>query len=280
MTNILKYIKNIFKVLIWPIIFMIGQFLLVLIFGIIFNFTKYNEIKLTNENLDEENLTIVYNDYIKTAEYKEELQAFINSNLLCITIITFIIFCIIFYCLYKKYKFDYGNKLTFKVCILLTVFGVCLNTCYNFIISSINDIINFTNAYDDININIFVYIICTGIFGPILEELLFRGIIYNKLKAFNSNMKSIILTSVIFAFFHHTLVQIIYAFCLSFILIYVYEKYKNIKAPILVHISSNIMNIFACIFIIHNNLFLNTLIFIFSIVILFIINLKIVKKDL
>lgn len=280
MTNILKYIKDIFKVLIWPIIFIIGQILLVLIFGVIFNFTKYNEIKLTNQNLDEENLTIVFNDYIQTTEYKNELQAFINSNLLYITIITFIVFWIIFCCLYKKYKFDYCNKLNFKVCILLMMFGICLNTCYNFIMSSMNNVINFTNVYNNININIFIYILCTGILGPILEELLFRGIIYNKLKTFNSNMKSIILTSIIFAFFHHTLIQIVYAFCLNFILIYVYEKYKTIKAPILVHISSNVMNFFTCMFIINNNLFLNTFIFLLVILILFIINFKIVKKDL
>ena len=37
MKNSLKYIKNIFKVLIWPIIFMVGQFFIQYIFVAIFN---------------------------------------------------------------------------------------------------------------------------------------------------------------------------------------------------------------------------------------------------
>ena len=51
MTNILNYIKNVIKILIWPIIFIIGQFLLIIIFNAIFNTNKYNEIKIANQNL-------------------------------------------------------------------------------------------------------------------------------------------------------------------------------------------------------------------------------------
>ena len=37
MKKVFKYIKNIFNVLIWPILFMIGQFLIQYIFVAIFN---------------------------------------------------------------------------------------------------------------------------------------------------------------------------------------------------------------------------------------------------
>lgn len=280
-TDIFSYISNVIKILIWPIIFIIGQFLLVVIFGIIFNANKYTEIKLANQNLSKEEYAVIYNDYIKTVDYQNELKIFIDSHLISITIITFIIFFIIFYFIYKKNRNNYyNNKITFSNIFILILTGISLNISYNLTLSSINNIYHFTEVYNGIDVNIFTYIICTGILGPILEELLFRGIVYNKLKKFNKIMKSIILTSIIFALFHQTGVQILYAFCLSFILIYFYEKFKNIIASIIIHISSNIMNFFTCMLINKNNVILNLILVIISFTILYIINTKIIKKDL
>lgn len=280
MKNTLNYIKNIFKVLIWPIIFIIGQFLLVIIFGVIFNATKFNDIKLANESLENDELTIIFNEYTKTEEYQTDLQNYISDNALIITVITFIIFGFICYKIYRKQKNDYNNKLDVKSILILLVLGIVLNLSFNLIIGSLNNLFSFTNNYDAINIDIFTYIICTGILGPILEELLFRGIVFNGLKKFNKQMKSILLASFIFAFFHSNPIQMLYAFCLSFILLYVYEKYRTIKAPILVHVASNIMNIFTCMLIINNNLVLNFIIMIMSFIILFLFNRYFVKKDL
>jgi len=281
MTNIFNYIKNIVKVLIWPIIFIIGQILLVILFCVFFNANKYAKIKLANQNLSESEYTTIYNNYIKTTDYQIELNEFINSNLILITIITFIVFFTIFYLMYhKNNNNDYNIKVCFKQIPILILTGITLNIGYNLTMSNINSIFNFTSSYNDVSTNIFTYIFCTGILGPILEELLFRGIIYNKLKNFNTKMNSIVLTSIIFALFHHTIVQILYAFCLSFILIYFYEKFKNIIAPIIVHISSNIVNIFVCMLISKNNFGLNLVLLFISFTILYIINIKIVRKDL
>lgn len=280
MSNILNYIKNIFKVLIWPIIFIVGQFLLVIIFGVIFNAAKFNDIKLANETKENSELTIIFNEYIKTEEYQTDLQNYILDNSLIITIITFIIFGFIFYKTYRKYQHDYNQKLDIKAIFILIILGIAINLSYNLVLSGLNNIIYFTNNYEAINISVAIYIICTGILGPILEELLFRGIVFNKLKTFNRQMKSILLVTIIFAIFHTNPVQMLYAFCLGFILIYSYEKYKNIMAPILVHIASNIMNIFTCMLIINNNYLLNFVLLILSLFILFIIYLKVIRKDL
>ena len=48
---------------------------------------------------------------------------------------------------------------------------------------------------------------------------------FNEFKKFNPQMKSILLTSFIFALLHTTILQVIYAFALSFMLIYVYQKF-------------------------------------------------------
>ena len=159
MTNILNYIRNIIKILIWPIIFIIGQFLLIIIFNAIFNTNKYNEIKLANQNLSKEEYTIIYNDYIKSNDYQNELNKFINSNLIIITVITFVIFFIIFYLVYKKKSNNYNDKITFNNIPILILIGVSLNISYNLTLSSINNIYHFTDAYNGVNVNIFTYII-------------------------------------------------------------------------------------------------------------------------
>ncbi|MCI9435486.1 MAG: CPBP family intramembrane metalloprotease [Bacilli bacterium] len=280
MQSILKYIKNILKVLIWPIIFIIGQFLLVIIFGVIFNAIKFNDIKLANDGLKNDELTLTFNEFIKTEEYQIELQNYISNNALSITIITFIVFGFILYKVYCNYKKEYDRKICFKDICMFIILGVAMNLSYNLIIGSLNNLFSFGDNYFIINIDILTYIICTGVLGPILEELLFRGIVFNRLKKFSKQMKSILLASFIFALFHANPIQMLYAFCLSFILIYVYEKYKNIKAPIIVHIASNTINFFACMLVNNNNLLLNSLLMVVSFIILFMINKIIFKKDL
>ena len=80
MKKIFKYIKNISKVLIWPIIFMLGQFFIQYVFVSIFNSKERGN--LTQSELLE---------YIKTEEYILKLNNYINSKTLIIILITMII---------------------------------------------------------------------------------------------------------------------------------------------------------------------------------------------
>ena len=94
------------------------------------------------------------------------------------------------------------------------------------------------------NIPLIILLISSGIIGPIYEEILFRYILLNRLKTFNSTTKSIILNSIIFALIHINPIKICYAFILGLILNLTYQKYNNIIAPILIHASANIISLF------------------------------------
>ena len=61
-----------------------------------------------------------------------------------------------------------------------------------------------------LNISLFPFYV--GIMGPILEEYLFRGIVYNELKTFESKKNATILASLIFALVHTNYINMIYAF--------------------------------------------------------------------
>lgn len=265
MKNSLKYIKNIFKVLIWPIIFSLGTFLINYVFVSIFN-SKEQGNMTNNEFLK----------YINTIEYQEKLTTYINSKSLLIILITSIIFIPILYNIFKKYKKENNFKL--KDILIPIILGITISLIYNTILFELNNIFHFTNKFEISNIPIIVQIMCSGVLGPVLEELVFRGIVYNKLKTFNKINVSIILTSIIFALFHSNIIDAIYAFIVSFGLIYVYEKYKTLKAPILTHISLNTTIILMLNLIIKNYIVFNLYLLIVSIIILLVLKIKLKKN--
>ena len=149
---------------------------------------------------------------------------------------------------------------------------------YNLLLCGLNKIVYFTNLYDLTNRNIIVALLTTGIFGPILEELIFREIVYEKLKLLHKRTTAIIITGILFGLFHGNIIQFIYAFLLNFILIKSYEKENNVLTPIIIHVCLNSITVLLINFIIKINLFLTTILF-FVFLIVLIILLKILYKE-
>ena len=92
-------------------------------------------------------------------------------------------------------------------------------------------------------INIYIALFGSVIIGPILEELVFRYLIYNNLNKFNKKNTSIILSSLIFALVHNGFINIVYAFIIGTILTIIYSKNKNIKEVIILHMVANFMSL-------------------------------------
>lgn len=272
----MNYLKKILKVIIWPFLFGIGQFLIQYIFVYIFNIGEINKLKKLNPGLSNGKIMSLLNKLIKTTDYNNRLTNYINNNTLLIIVIILVIFLPILYLGFKKYKKN--NKLKLNNVTMIILLGMSISLIYNISMYNLNNIFHFTNQFKISKLSIIVQIISSGIIGPILEEILFRGIVYNKLKEFNPPMKSIIIATLIFSLMHTNFVNMIYAFIISFMLIYVYEKYKTLKAPILLHITSNI-TIILFIYVLVKNSFINYILLFLSLVILILIYLKNIKKD-
>lgn len=85
-------------------------------------------------------------------------------------------------------------------------------------------------------------VICLGIISPLVEELVFRGLVYNRMRRSVMGVnQAIILSGLLFGFYHGNLVQAVYGSLSGILLAYLYEKYGSIKAPILAHILMNIV---------------------------------------
>ena len=86
-------------------------------------------------------------------------------------------------------------------------------------------------------------LLVTGIAMPVVEELLFRGIIQNRLREYLKPGHAIILSAVLFGLYHGNTLQVIYALLIGLLLGYVYEKFHNIAAPIALHCFANIVSV-------------------------------------
>ena len=184
------------------------NFLKVLIWPIIFIFgtffIEYIFVAIFNIKEKGSLTNSEFLEYIKTVEYQNKLSSYINSKALFIAFITAVIFIPIFYKLFKKYKKE--NSFSIKDIGLPILFGITVSLIYNITMFNLNNLFYFTNNYEISNIPIIVEIICSGIVGIV----------------------------------HTNIVNGIYAFGVSFMFIYLYEKHRTLKAPIIMHMSLNI----------------------------------------
>jgi membrane protease YdiL (CAAX protease family) len=88
-----------------------------------------------------------------------------------------------------------------------------------------------------------VQIIGIGFVVPICEEMVYRGLIYQRMRQFMSVTLSVVMSAVFFGVMHGNIVQGIYAFALGLMLAYAYEKYGSLRAPVLCHISANCVSL-------------------------------------
>ena len=234
----MSYLKKILSVIFFPVVFITGSFCIQYVFVAIFNSSHI--LKFRNMYPDLNDIELV-----KTIEYRTALSNYLNNNALLITVIIFIIFGIFFYNTIRKMNIAKNN---IKPLNILK-----------------NGIIHITDAYNINNMPLIVTIVTSGLLGPILEELLYRGIVYNKLLTFNSHKKACIITSIMFSIMHFpNIITMIYTFILSFIMIYLYDKYKTLHAPIIFHIAIN-TTILALIYsLVKDNIVINTLLLLIS----------------
>ena len=138
----------------------------------------------------------------------------------------------------KKYSF---------VEIIILIF-ICLASLYvsNIVTVAINALIAYLKGTDIVNpletvigssslIYTFIFI-C--IVAPVVEELMFRKILLNKLLPFGKKL-SIIVSAFAFGLFHGNLYQMLYAFVLGIILAHITINSGTIKYAIILHVVIN-----------------------------------------
>ena len=81
--------------------------------------------------------------------------------------------------------------------------------------------------------------------APLAEELLFRGVLFRRMRTYCSWLPAALITSLIFAAFHGNILQGVYGFLLGMLLTWVYERLHTIWGSVLLHAAANAASLLA-----------------------------------
>lgn len=139
------------------------------------------------------------------------------------------------------------KKVSFKNMIVVFFISMGATYIFNIVGIFINNLISIIKGSDIINplemltgtSSIIPIIIFVGILSPIVEEIVFRGVLLDKLRAYGDK-RAICFTALTFALFHGNLSQFFYALILGLIFGYIAIKTNSIRYNIILHIIVNI----------------------------------------
>ena len=183
------------------------------------------------------------NFYNASENFMENMQQAVSENTLTVTFLAVLVNLPFMFYMYKKqcgilkYK---GSRKDWYIPVLIGIFASLGISKFVTLLPVDGILGNYEELSSNImKANIPLQIITLVIIGPIMEELMFRGVIYNRLKRFNEEKIAMYITALMFGIYHFNLVQGLYTFVLSLLLTYVLEKYNTIIAPMVVHIVAN-----------------------------------------
>lgn len=236
-----KRIGNIWNAIQWPLILVIFEFcILFLLLG----YFEYREVRTQMDIHPEWEMTEasnVVNQFFETEEGSVAIAQFLLDHIWVFVLCNIVLLLPVVYHFYKKHQHRFPRHVSDRSKIHILICSISLALCFNLILTGIFSLVGIsTETESQLRQPIFWMICSSGLIGPIIEELIFRGIVYDRLQAVCPKYRASFFTTLLFALYHGNLVQIVYAFCMGSYFIYCYDHYENIAASIIAHISANI----------------------------------------
>ena len=198
-------------------------------------------------------LIAIASELIITYALPEKAEAILNSQWYVWAINIFAMYILAFPILYlivRGMRSVVRTKSTLKVSefFILIAVAEALMTLGNLVGTYLNTLIgaflgrDITNSTSELieNSPVWVIVLVAVIIGPIIEELIFRKLLMDKLGMYGDRI-AIIVSAVAFGIFHGNLYQLFYAMLLGLLLAYVYSKTSNILYPIGIHMTVNFL---------------------------------------
>ena len=158
------------------------------------------------------------------------------------TVITLPVMYFSFYRIQYHEKVKISERKNIYIAIIHTI--LCISLGLNNVIN-MSPFVDMSQGYKDATAGFYgstvaIEIIGVGILTPILEELVFRGIIYDKLKKMMSAKQAVIVSALLFGVIHFNVVQFIYAFLIGIMLAVFVDASGSVWGAIIAHICSNV----------------------------------------
>lgn len=178
----------------------------------------------------------------------EKVQQMTEVNASYITVVSAVMAVIFFGRMYLKERNSFLKENNKEINIFVMIaFGVMLSMAAGSILSAMN-IDNIYGSYEKtssllLNGNIVYRLFALGVITPAAEEIIFRGLVFNRVKKQYGSLYGIVVSSLMFGVFHFNLVQGLYAFIIGMAFAYCYELTGNLKVPVYMHMSINVLTV-------------------------------------
>ena len=128
------------------------------------------------------------------------------------------------------------------ILVLCAISGGVLNLFWSGILQQLRIQDHFSNAVQE---QLFagqamVQLLGLGVLVPLAEELIFRGLIYTRIRKRIPAGAAIFFSALLFALFHGNVIQMIFAFPLALILAWLYERSGWFACPLAFHMGANL----------------------------------------
>ncbi|MBA4687816.1 MAG: CPBP family intramembrane metalloprotease [Candidatus Galacturonibacter soehngenii] len=233
--------ENVF-IKIWRVIYPVG------IYFIISNVISFVFLLITAllMNMD----MIVSQNTFDMVAFQEELTLILYKNSMMLTAIAAAITIPIAWLLFqndrKKEYIEYEkiSVLSYGL-IILSAITACVGANQLLTIIRLDEIFPGYKQFEQAIFggNILIQVLAAVILAPVIEELLFRGLVFNRLNRYAGKIPAMLISSVFFGAYHGNMVQGVYAFVVGMLFVFIYDRYKSIFAPILAHVIANLTSI-------------------------------------
>jgi len=178
----------------------------------------------------------------------DELMQFVFNNIMLIILFSNIAGLGVFIPMWMKTRKNldlYKNNNPVIAALLTAGFFAGFNIVQMFVFSA-TDVMKYFPSYDDLSEAVsggsfLIQLLTVGVSAPVIEELVFRGILMGRMK-WLPVWASVIIQAMLFGIAHMNLFQSLYAFLAGILLALVYVKYKSITIAIIGHMAYNIIS--------------------------------------
>ena len=198
--------------------------------------------------------------YISTIDYTadivDEINRILPNAVLLSVIVSGLIFGLIYWLRYRKSHKEQPRMraltITPKTIMLSVIIGFAMVFVSNLILALFNPLtmlVGMDFYMEQLNLisqlisgtSLPLAIVSVGIVGPIVEEVIFRGLIFYYFQKRYSVKTAIIVQAILFGVIHLNLAQASYAIIIGLFLGYAYVYTQSIWVPIIIHVVNNIV---------------------------------------
>lgn len=139
-------------------------------------------------------------------------------------------------------------KLKISEIVLLLGMGAAFSQFANMLVGILKSLLNYTEYQETMDQlmagkGMWFLILCMGIIAPLAEEIVFRWLIYLRLRDYMKMGKAVVISGLMFGIYHGNLVQAVFASLLGMAFAYFLDISGCLWSSVLLHMGANIWSL-------------------------------------